>query len=1648
MSRSYLLSLALILLGFAGKAQEENLEVIRSTALPWGSPVKNIFVDTDNTKWVANTRIIQKVSGARSADPITLQPGEMGLFQFSGGNADIRWQRQELTEAIGDIIDEDNYITAAFYDEVNQDIWLGTSLTGAYRLKKENGKLVFKEQLSMDNTKLRSNFVHEIAKDGPGRIWIATNDGALVGRDGKWDLIEKGLIIESVAVANGEVWLMGDGLVGKVDRKDRWELIDIPTDAVEGSITDIALDAKGRLWIASRIIASYDPTSGETSTFGGAEEYTSEFANYLAVDLDGAVWIGTEDKGVYVIQKGSSLVATVELVSPVTCNGNGSDGALRVKVTGGAPPYTFNWSGNATGDSPDRLTPGTYRLTITDTKGNSRLTDISVPDRRVTLRAEARSEVSSAGAADGQAEARTTGGMPPYKYAWDNGETTPIAMQLSEGAHTVTVTDRQGCEVSAVVNISRTLEELAVQIEQVKPIKCQGNKSAVLKVNAEGGAKPYTYKWSAADAPTPQLTGLLAGDYGVTVTDANGTVASATYTVEEPSAFQVQAQVTQPASANGSDGTAEVEASGGVSPYQFAWSSGGNAAAVTGLPAGKHTVTVTDANGCATTAEVTVSEDILPLSLNISQDATIDCQGAAAGALSAKVTGGKSPFTYTWSNGGAGEVLSGLTAGAYTLTVTDATGTAAEASFTIEEPAALKARAVQVTPANTGASDGAAKAEVSGGVTPYAYLWTNGASTAEIKRLSSGAYTVTVTDGNGCQATAKVEVTEDIAPLQVQLEMSQPVSCTEGADGQLTAVVDGGKGPFAYAWSNGSTSERQLKALPAGTYSLTVTDVVGNTSNATVEVTAPPKLKVGVEVTGEASPGQADGRAVVSASGGNGGYEYLWSSGEISAEATKLPAGMQTVTVTDAKGCTSSISVEMIEDILPLQVTIAPEASITCAGAADGVLVATLKGGKGPYRYTWSNGSTTETLAELSAGSYALTVTDAQGTTAEATLSLAAPEPIQAKATAVQPASTNNADGIAKVSATGGTPPYTYAWSTGASTEVAESLPPADHTVTITDANGCTATATVGITENILPLQVSLTETGPVSCNGAATGAIASEVTGGKSPFNYAWSGGQNGPEASQLTAGDYSLTVTDAAGTTATATLSIGEPAALSVEVVIIQPASTNASDGKAKASGKGGTPPYSYDWSTEVYADLADNLPPGNHTVTITDANGCTAEESVEITENILPLALNLEVSAPISCKGGVGALNAAITGGKPPFAYAWSNGATEPQAAGLSAGAYQLTLTDAAGTTVEAETTLTEPAALSAKATAVQPASTNNSDGVAKVTATGGTAPYTYAWSTGSTEAQAAGLPPATHQVTVTDARGCTAEASVVISENILPLEVELSATQPISCSSASDGAVQAAVSGGKPPYTITWSDESTAGENRTGLGAGSYEVTVTDEAGNEKTAAVSMSAPEPLTAELGRVEPAFSDTSEDGKAEASGNGGTPPYKITWDNGAAGPKVENLGLGQHSVTVTDANGCTASANFEITERVLKELTSAVSSGQTIQMQKLQFEADSSTIQESVKPLLNEIYIFLKDNPSIVVEIGGHTNNLPPDEYCDQLSTARARAVAEYMVAKGIPSDRVFYKGYGKRKPLFSNRTEDGRRRNQRVEIKILRL
>lgn len=219
------------------------------------------------------------------------------------------------------------------------------------------------------------------------------------------------------------------------------------------------------------------------------------------------------------------------------------------------------------------------------------------------------------------------------------------------------------------------------------------------------------------------------------------------------------------------------------------------------------------------------------------------------------------------------------------------------------------------------------------------------------------------------------------------------------------------------------------------------------------------------------------------------------------------------------------------------------------------------------------------------------------------------------------------------------------------------------------------------------------------------------------------------------------------------------------------------NVVDGKVKVFVKGGILFYVYDWSIEIYVDLVDNLLLGIYIVIVMDVKGCIVVVSVEIIENILFLALNLEVFVFISCKGGVGVLNVVIIGGKLLFVYVWSNGVIELQVVGLVVGVYQFMFIDVVGIMVEAEIILIELVVFFVKVIVVQLVSMNNSDGVVKVIVIGGIVFYIYVWSIGSMEEQVVGLLLVIYQVIVMDVRGCMVEVMVVIFENIFLLEVEL-------------------------------------------------------------------------------------------------------------------------------------------------------------------------------------------------------------------------------------------------------------------------------
>ena len=714
----------------------------------------------------------------------------------------------------------------------------------------------------------------------------------------------------------------------------------------------------------------------------------------------------------------------------------------------------------------------------------------------------------------------------------------------------------------------------------------------------------------------------------------------------EPEPIAILLSALTPASTGGTDGTAKAEVAGGTEPYSYDWGNGESSVEAAGLGPGKHIVTVTDANGCTATGTLNITEDILPLATVLSLRDNVSCSGASDGAAVLEITGGKAPYTYNWSTGAAVELEhENLPAGEITVVVTDALGTESEARIVIEEPEELNVVPKILSPASTGGSDGVAEVTVSGGTEPYVYAWDNGAGEVQSSGLTPGLHSVTVTDANGCSSTISLEITEDILPLAVTLGLTNEIQCAGGTDGSATAEVTGGKGPFTFAWSAGQGSEDVADGLGTGEVAVTVTDALGTQSTASLFMDEPKPMVLDLVAVTPASTGGSDGvvRAVVT--GGLEPYSYSWSGGQTLSEPNDLSAGDYQLTVTDANGCTVEGMISVAEDILPLTLSLQESVGISCEGVVDAQVQSIIGGGKGPFEYAWSNGvSGRENLDQVGPGILTLTVTDALGSTVSAEVEIIAPERLILQTNVLASATTDESDGQAEVTASGGTPPYIYHWDTGNESSTATALSPGSHGVTVTDANGCSAEAVVKITEDILPLGVSISQMAEIKCAGDATASVSVQLTGGKGPFNYKWTdpsmdvddleGLQTGVSVSGVAAGSYTVTVTDASGQTGTGSIVIEEPEALGVGISVVGPASTGNTDGAARVTVTGGTQPYSIEWDNGETAEEAMALAPGGHSVTIIDANGCSDFATTEITENILPLSLSMQVSDQYPC------------------------------------------------------------------------------------------------------------------------------------------------------------------------------------------------------------------------------------------------------------------------------------------------------------------------------------------------------------------------------------------------------------------------------
>ena len=512
----------------------------------------------------------------------------------------------------------------------------------------------------------------------------------------------------------------------------------------------------------------------------------------------------------------------------------------------------------------------------------------------------------------------------------------------------------------------------------------------------------------------------------------------------------------------------------------------------------------------------------------------VTCNGGNNGSVAITPTGGTPTYTYLWSNGQTTAQLNNVSAGTYTVSITDATSCIGTATATVAQPTAISA-GITTTSALCGQTNGAAMVAATGGNNAsYTYLWSNSSTSASISNVAPGNYSVTVTDANSCTATATTIIGSS-GTFTISTSLTD-ATCYGANNGSAMATVTG-SGPYIYLWSNGETTAT-INNIPAGIYTITATDNAGCSGTQTAVVNQPAQIILTTNST-DAACGQSTGSANVTAAGGGNGYTYLWSNSTAAASINNVAPGTYTVVVTDANTCTASASAT-INQTAALTVN-ATAAYPLCAGDANGSMAVSISGGTTPYTYLWNTTATTAGLNNLAAGTYTVTITDANNCTALYTATLTEPNTLTATATVTDVHCYGDYTGEVNVTTTGGTPGYTYLWSNGEATTQISSVYAGNYTVTITDAHNCKATKAVTVSEPSTGISISITTN--TAGQGASNGtANIDNLTGGTAPYTILWSNGQTTYSATGLAAGTYTVTVTDATGCIKSATVTVSE--------------------------------------------------------------------------------------------------------------------------------------------------------------------------------------------------------------------------------------------------------------------------------------------------------------------------------------------------------------------------------------------------------------------------------------------------------------------------------------------------------------------------
>ncbi len=1187
-----------------------------------------------------------------------------------------------------------------------------------------------------------------------------------------------------------------------------------------------------------------------------------------------------KESAILSITQPTVLSVGIDTKVDVLCNG-ANTGVVKLKANGGTKAYQFSKDGTTfqADSSFTALTAGAYTFTLKDAKGCTQTTISSIlQPTAIVISSPVVTNLTCNGDNSGQIVVSATGGVGPYTFSKDNStyQSSGTFSTLAANTYTIYAQDSKACRVSINTSVSEpSLVSAAITITNNL---CYADQTGRIMAVGSGGTPSYQYSRDGINfVSSGTFSALTAGSYTIQTKDSRGCLNSQTVTVNQPTVLTATPSITKHVTCfGGNDGTINVLAGGGTSPYTYssngtAYQSGANFS----FAIGTYSFWVKDANGCIkTTGSLTLTQptDIVP---SVSGKTAVSCFGGNNGTASIAATGGIAPYTFSkdGNNFQTSGAFGGFSAGTSVLTVKDNVGCTRPISVDILQPA----QALQVSISSQANltcyqnNTGSIQAALSGGTAPYQFSKDNNnfQASGTFTALSAGNYTIYGKDANNCQTSISLNLSEP-SDINISIVQKQDVDCASYATGFFKVGASGGTGAF--------------------TYSLSGTDFNGN--------------------------------GLATAANGSGYFD-------------NLKIGNYVVNYRDQNSCAKNFPVTIIAKSSPIRFDIAKTLPTDCVTGNGSIVVNNVRGGQGNYVYRISNqtsASGNNSFTNLPNGSYYITVTDNLCAYTEA-VNLELPNSIKATYT-INPISCQIPTANLSIdNISGGNGGYSLAidGSNFSGNRTFNNLSPNTYAITIQDSPlSCKSVVSVEIKEqNRADLKVSAL--GNISCFGGNNGFINAFGDNNMGPFNYAINNGgfsSNGNFGS-LSAGTYKISAQTRIGCLDSIRVTLSQPSLLQSNITLQSNLCNGDQTGKISIVGTGGVSPYQYSLDGTNYQSGNDftNLSAGNYTVTVKDNNGCSFAQNPTLTQPTLVTTAS-SVLQEVSCFAGSDGKGQVIgSGGTLPYTFSidGTNFVSTNVFEGLKANTYQFWVKDANGCTKTSTViTITQPNLLVPSVAAFSNALCNgSSDGTITLAATGGTSPYQYSKdnSTYQNATLLTAFPAGNFTVYVKDSKGCVKTTTQTIDQPA-PLSLNLVSKSDLTCFENQTGKLEVGINGGTQPYRYSL-DNTTFQSSPifTNLKAGTYNVTGKDVNNCTFLLSTSLSEPELLKASFTvKTNDCYGDQT--GKINTFASGGTTPYEYALNQQTFQTSTEfnQLFAGNYLMTVRDKNACIYTQNVEV--------------------------------------------------------------------------------------------------------------------------------